>query len=214
MGDLTGSTEAAPGGTSEPPHPSHGCAVPPIARGVKWPPNPPKSHSAAYLGVCSTRCLLQHLTQGDKELAGVAGHRRESRAWRDTDSERMSASEGPQDQAASTKWNHLVGGRQSTPLLAALSSTWVGLCPSRTPTSKDGSNLRPRATISLQVGAQGDRLQEVAAHQSLWSSPGSGAPTLLLAEGSWLSLQVPSSLDAFIKNLEGSQLFKGFKISH
>lgn len=50
-------------------------------------PQPPKSHSAAYLGVRSTRSLLlQHLTQGDKELVGVAGHRRESRACRDTDS--------------------------------------------------------------------------------------------------------------------------------
>lgn len=53
----------------------------------------------------------------------------------------------------------------------------------------------------------------MAAHQSLvlsWIR----APILLLAEGSWPSLQVPGSLDAFIKNLEGSQLFKGFKISH
>lgn len=59
-------------------------------------PQPPKSHSAAYLGVCSTRSLLlQHLTQGDKDLVGLAGHRRESRACRDTDSESMSALEGP-----------------------------------------------------------------------------------------------------------------------
>ena len=61
---------------------------------------------------------------------------------------------------------------------------------------------------------EGDRLQEVAAHQGLWSSPGSETPPLLLAEGSWLSLQTSGSLDAFIKYLEGSQLFEGFKISH
>lgn len=64
-------------------------------------PQTHKSHSAAYLGVCSTTSLLlQHLMQGNQDLVGVAGHRRESRAWRDTNSERMSALEGPQDQVA------------------------------------------------------------------------------------------------------------------
>lgn len=47
-----------------------------------------------------------------------------------------------------------MGDRQSTPELAALSSTWVGLCSLYIPISKNGNNLLPRATISLQVGAQ------------------------------------------------------------
>lgn len=131
---------------------------------------------------------------------------------------------GPQDWMGWTKRNHLMRDGQSTPQPAAFSAHprgpgWV--CSPNPPRPDLQGQEQPAAkSHHLPAGGspvghtEGDRLQEVAAHRGLWSSPGPGTPPLLLVQGSWPSLQTPGSLDAFIKYLEGSQLFEGFKISH
>lgn len=78
--------EVASGCTSAPPHPSHGCTVPPVPWGARCPPGAAACRAGAVLPTLVRAApgvrRLRHLTQGDEELAGAAGHRRESGACR------------------------------------------------------------------------------------------------------------------------------------
>lgn len=81
LGGPTGSTEAAPSGISVPPPSIPWLHCAPRTVGRELAPQDPWCAGAALPTLVRGApgvCRLRHLTQGDEDLAGAAGHRRES----------------------------------------------------------------------------------------------------------------------------------------